>query len=108
MNSYTHPLNAKGPTYIGSRLVYPGETVLVDGALPRADSAALDTSDSSGSRDLKELQASTIKKIEDVLPHLTLSELETLTLIEQESPQPRATLIEKIGAETLKRNAAKD
>lgn len=104
MNSYTHPLNAKGPTYIGSRLVYPGETVVTD--TPMASDTP-DTSDPSGTRDLAELQASTIKKIEDVLPHLSLDELAALTVLEQESPNPRQTLIEKIGAETLKRNAAK-
>lgn len=107
MNSYTHPLNAKGPTYIGSRLVYPGETVVTDAPVAGEASDTPDTSDPSGTRDLATLLGFSIKKIEDVLPHLSLDELAALTVLEQGSPNPRQTLIEKIGAETLKRNAAK-
>lgn len=102
MNSYTHPMSAKGPTFVGSKLVYPGETVLTDAPMDEAADAGIG---SPAARDLHALQAGTIKEIEPELPLLSLSELEALTEIEQKSAQPRLTLIEKIGAETLKRRA---
>lgn len=100
MNSYTHPMNAKGPTYVGSRLVYPGETVLTDGPVAETVDAAAGT---PTARDLAALQARTIKEIAEVLPELSLSELEALTEIEQLSAKPRMSLIDVISAETLKR-----
>jgi len=103
LKTITHPIDARGPTYIGSNLVYPGESVTVD--VPVTDEGAPDTSDPSGARDLKQLQASSIKKIVEVLPHLTLSELEALTELEQNAAQTRTTLIGEIEAEKLKRAA---
>jgi len=100
MSLYSHPSNARGPTYVGGRLVYPGETVtLVDPiADPPAAAPAADVP-----RDLQALAAGPIKAIEAVLPELTLGEIEALTVMENTDSTPRITLIDKLNAEALKR-----
>lgn len=101
MSLYTHPTTARGPTYIGGRLVYPGETVVI--ADVQADPAP--AAAPAGDRDLQALSGGPITAIDAVLPDLSLAELEALLMIEQASAKPRVTLVDKINAEALKRRA---
>lgn len=88
----THPASAKGPTYIGSRLVFPGETVAVDVpdsvqmvALPPEAAAA-------GAALLKK----PVSEIKPLLADFDLDELNALLKLELAAPKPRTTLVTEI------------
>lgn len=97
----THPIDARGPTYIGSKLVYPGESVTAD--VPDADETT--TTNDGTAPTLADLQKSSIEAIKKALPALTGGDLDALLKLEQDAAKPRTTLISEIEAEKLKRAA---
>lgn len=60
MPEYTHPTNAKGPTYAGGRLVYPGETVSSEVPVGYVDPPVNDTVDSEGNAIAPDSMAQTL------------------------------------------------
>ena len=101
--AYTHPSDAKGPTYIGNKLVNPGETVFIEVA---GDEPAAVEHAEPVATDVAALQKLSIAKIKDQLDTCTDLDLQSLLALEQASDAPRATLVAEIDAELLKRKVA--
>lgn len=101
LKTITHPIDARGPTYIGSKLVYPGESVTVD--VPDTDETS--PADGGTASTLADLQKGSIESIKKALPALTRGDLDALLKLEQDAAKPRTTLISEIEAEKLKRAA---
>lgn len=101
--AYTHPSDAKGPTYIGNKLVNPGETVFIE---VTGDEPAVEEHTEPVAIDVLVLQKLSIAKIKDQLADCTELDLQNLLAIEQGSGTPRTSLVAEIDAELLKRKAA--
>lgn len=107
---YTHPDVAKGPTYVptfqGTKLVYPGETVqLVDlaGVVAGPAGIALVEAEPADQAKLVELQKRSIEAIKAELAALTPDELDALLKLEQAATSPRVTLIAELEENILAR-----
>lgn len=99
MGSYTHPQNAKGPTYIGAKLVYPGETVITPDP-PTKKMVEAPQMPAAGD-DLAKLQKAKVADVQKALPDLTEAQLLQLLELEQKSASPRATAVAAIEARLL-------
>lgn len=100
MKTYTHPQNARGPTYVGSRLVHAGETVLVpdDYRVAAASDAGNAPPPPSGFNAVELLKLS-IPKINSQLDQLSDAQIEEVLGLEKVAESPRVTLVAAIEAE---------
>ena len=99
MKPYTHPADARGPTFIGGKLVHPGETVFVEGepeVAPLVEQTPVVT-------DAAALLQLSISKIKEKLGEQDEAGLQALLAGEKAAATPRSTLIAEIEAELLKR-----
>jgi hypothetical protein len=88
-----------------TRIVNPGETLMVDlpaDAKKTADAPAVaPPPKTDADKALEELQSKPIAEIQEVLPALSLAELEALLALEQKSSKPRSTLVKEIETSIL-------
>lgn len=99
---FTHPANATGPTYVGNRLVYPGDTVMIEdeGSVKMVDVPASTTL----SVDIPALQQMKVSDILSQLPDLNEAQLEQLLELEQKDI-PRSTVVTAVEQRMLKLKA---
>lgn len=90
----------KHPTYVGSRLVQPGETILLDTGVSVVVEQVAAPAGPAGS-ELDAVLSQSVADIKALLPAMSVAELEQLLAAEQAAAKPRSTLISEIDASIL-------
>lgn len=107
---FTNPADSGKTEFIGTKMIRPGETRMVDAALvPGAGKADPATADTAPAREhnIQALQADSIKAITPQLPGLTDAQLAELLTLERAQDKPRRGVTEAVEEEQLKRESGK-